>query len=201
MFIEGKIKNKSKFYQTGSGLFLLQYLKMPPRPDPDKRERMDGWNLKMQYFTNSTFFSFFIVPFLSSSFAFFLLFSICTLLPSLCLTISTTPSLLLLSLACNFQEELRWSRSCPSQGSQRQMSPGGHLFLWGAPHLAFLPHRGGRKERGGEKGLDWRKIQRHKENSGCLEAQGRESTTYWWTVFQVIDCSSYFGSETICRLD
>lgn len=34
------------------------------------------------------------------------------------------------------------------------MSPGGHLFLRGAPHLALLPHRGGREERGGEKRLD-----------------------------------------------
>lgn len=77
------------------------------------------------------------------------------------------------------------------------MSPSCHLFLWGAPHLAFLPHRGGGEERGGEKRLDeWRRMQRCKEeNKGSLKVQGRKSTIYWWTVVQVIDSSSYFGSE------
>lgn len=44
------------------------------------------------------------------------------------------------------------------------MSPGGHLFLRGASHLALLPHRGRREERGGEKGLDeWRQEAGYKE--------------------------------------
>ena len=44
------------------------------------------------------------------------------------------------------------------------MSPGSHLFLRGAPHLAFLPHRGGGKKRGGEKRVnEWRMKQRCKE--------------------------------------
>lgn len=74
------------------------------------------------------------------------------------------------------------------------MSPGGYLFLWGAAHLALLPHRGGREERGGEKRLDeWRCKE---EKRGSLEVQGRKSTLYWWTVVRLIDSSSYFGSKS-----
>ena len=46
------------------------------------------------------------------------------------------------------QEKFGRGRPGPSQGGERQVSPGGHLVLRGAAHLALLPHRGG--EEGGQ---------------------------------------------------
>ena len=73
------------------------------------------------------------------------------------------------------------------------MSPGGHLFLRGAPHLALLPHRGGGEERGGEKRLDeaeeeeeeeeegGRRRRCKDEKKGSVEVQGGKSTICWLT--------------------